>query len=130
MLLANLLKDITLRVNNAIVESYGLQDRVYSDGVGIVRWPIGLELSPHADNANNDGSSNGLDWRDFGTIVYLNDNFSGGEIYYSNLNLSIKPIACSMIVHPANEVYRHGVAEVISGTRYILSAFLTLPPIK
>ena len=69
------------------------------------------------------------DWKQ-SAIVFLNDNFSGGEIYYSNLNLSIKPIACSMIVHPANEVYRHGVAEVISGTRYILSAFLTLPPIK
>lgn len=61
-------------------------------------------------------------------VIYLNDNFSGGELYYSNLGISIKPVECSMVLHPGNEIYRHGVSEVTSGTRYVFSAFLMLPP--
>jgi len=40
--------------------------------------------------------------------------------------LSYKPQSRSMIIHPANEEYRHGINEVIGNTRYCLAFFATV----
>jgi hypothetical protein len=58
-----------------------------------------------------------------GVVVYLNDNFDGGEIYYPKIGLSIKPIRRSLLVHPAGMIHRHGVNEVKNGERFSLAGF-------
>jgi predicted 2-oxoglutarate/Fe(II)-dependent dioxygenase YbiX len=59
----------------------------------------------------------------FGVVIYLNDDYTGGEINYPSLNLTIKPVAKSMIIHPAN--MEHQVLPVSNqNTRYILSVFV------
>ena len=122
----NLLNDIRWRINDAIVLNYNIPSRVFTDGIGIVRWPDGLDLTPHADNLNNDGTSNGLDWRDFGTIIYLNDNFEGGETYYPEYNIHVKPKKGALAVHPGGLDHLHGVTKVIGNTRYTIASFWSL----
>lgn len=58
-----------------------------------------------------------------GAVIYLNDDFEGGEIYYPKANLEIKPVARSLVVHPAGMIYRHGVKSVTSGERFSLAGF-------
>ena len=61
-----------------------------------------------------------------GAVIYLNDDFDGGEIYYPKANLEIKPVARSLVVHPAGMMYRHGVRNVFNGQRFSLAGFARL----
>lgn len=59
----------------------------------------------------------------YGLVIYLNDDYEGGEINYPDLNLTIKPKARSIIFHPAE--IEHEVLEVKGEeTRYIFSSFI------
>jgi hypothetical protein len=56
-----------------------------------------------------------------GFVVYINDDYEGGEIFYPNKNIAIKPKARSLVMHPGNKEYEHGVKEVFKTNRYSLS---------
>lgn len=58
-----------------------------------------------------------------GFVIYINDNYSGGEIYYPKKDIAIKPNARSLVIHPGTEEYTHGVKPVESGLRYTLTSF-------
>jgi hypothetical protein len=60
---------------------------------------------------------------DYGVVIYLNENYTGGEIYYPNLNIEFKPKRKSLIIHPGNVEYSHGVKDVINGERYCITFF-------
>ena len=51
-------------------------------------------------------------------VVYLNDNYEGGEIEFVRQGLVIKPEAGDIVVFPSNFVYEHASLEVFSGTKY------------
>lgn len=54
------------------------------------------------------------------TVIYLNDNFEGGELNYLHLGITFKPIAGALIGHKGDEPkYRHSVNEIV-GDRYNL----------
>jgi hypothetical protein len=58
----------------------------------------------------------------FGIILYLNDDFEGGELYYKDLDLKIKPKKNSMVIHKSNIF--HQVLKVKKGTRYSMTSFI------
>jgi predicted 2-oxoglutarate/Fe(II)-dependent dioxygenase YbiX len=73
-------------------------------------------MGAHKDNELDDSVL-------FGVVIYLNDNYDGGEIYYQDLNLTIKPKARSMIIHPAG--IKHEVLNVRGDeTRYTFAVFV------
>lgn len=51
-------------------------------------------------------------------VVYLNDNYSGGEIEFPRQGLKIKPEAGDIILFPSNFVYEHASCEIFEGTKY------------
>lgn len=62
----------------------------------------------------------------FGLVIYLNtcnQDFTGGELVYSKLGITYYPVAGDLVIHPGSEEYSHGVKDVTSGTRYMMSAF-------
>ncbi|MFM6983878.1 MAG: 2OG-Fe(II) oxygenase [Chitinophagaceae bacterium] len=61
----------------------------------------------------------------YGVVLYLNDNFEGGELYYPNLDLVIKPEKGMLVYHSGDE--EHEVLKVISGNRYTLTSFVRSP---
>jgi hypothetical protein len=63
-----------------------------------------------------------------GLILYLNDDFTGGELYYPGLGLEIAPKRGLLVAHSASKKYAHGVKEVISGIRYGLTMFIDRAP--
>lgn len=77
----------------------------------------GKSLGDHRDNAAEDDRNNM-----FGVVIYLNDDYEGGEIYYKDIGISYKPLAGDLVVHYAGLV--HGVRKVLNGERYVLTSFV------
>jgi len=75
------------------------------------KWSPGSKMEPHIDTeAQKNLHIVGM--------YYLNDNYDGGEIFFPDYNLKIKPKSNSLLMFPGNENYVHGVHEVSKGFRY------------
>lgn len=60
----------------------------------------------------------GVSSRVLSTVAYLNDNYVGGEIYFPQVNITIKPESGSIIFFPSNFVFTHTVKPIEDGYRY------------
>jgi predicted 2-oxoglutarate/Fe(II)-dependent dioxygenase YbiX len=57
-------------------------------------------------------------------VIYLNDDYEGGEIEFCNFDIKVKPVKNSMVLFPSNYPYMHTAHQVHSGTRYAINIFL------
>jgi predicted 2-oxoglutarate/Fe(II)-dependent dioxygenase YbiX len=73
---------------------------------------------PHEDGGNPDDPRKII----FGIAIYLNDDFTGGELIYPTLGLSVTPKAGSMVIHNAD--LKHQVFPVLEGERYSITTFV------
>lgn len=114
-----------------VVKSFTTNNKpAYPDTLQIVRWVNGYELTPHADKEEPNGSPHPFPWRDFGTVIYLNDDFEGGEIYWPNKGIEWKPIKGSLAIFPGTVEFLHGVRNVPNGVRYTIPSFYTFDQTK
>jgi hypothetical protein len=95
------------------------------DTLQIVRWLPGYELRPHADKEEPNGLPHPFPWRDFASVIYLNDDFEGGEIYWPLKEKEWKPVKGSLAIFPGTIEFLHGVRNVPTGVRYTLPSFYT-----
>jgi len=103
-------------------------DNLYSDTYQLIRWPVGVEQPPHADKENKDGSEHPYPWRDFASIVYLNDDYQGGHTYFPEIDIDVKPRSGEMVTFPGTNEFLHGVSKVTEKTRYTIAGFWTQNP--
>lgn len=115
--LLNLSKKLSKIVEDHLNINFKDQNLQPDDYSIIIKFEKGHFMKEHHDG----GTENIIK---YGTVLYLNDDFVGGETYYTGAGKEIKPIARSLILHPGNYLYRHGVREVTSGIRYILTSFI------
>lgn len=89
------------------------------NGVGTIqRQYEGAELVVHVDN-HTDPS---LVWA---VIIYINDDYTDGELIFPDRGLVIKPPSGSMLIFPTHDGYRHGVNPPGPGPkRYVLPSFV------
>jgi hypothetical protein len=88
----------------------------------ILRQPPGANMVAHIDPINDIGNGSK---REYAAIIYLNDNYDGGEISYINFGIKIKPEAGSLIIFKTGPDYLHEVLEVSGNTpRYCLPGFI------
>jgi predicted 2-oxoglutarate/Fe(II)-dependent dioxygenase YbiX len=62
----------------------------------------------------------GISTRVLSVLLYLNDNYEGGEIEFRHSNIKIKPEPGSVLFFPSNFLYVHEVYPVTKGPRYAL----------
>ena len=120
-----LMEKIRRRTAKHIAKTYGITDPVYADTLQLVRWRPGDEQAAHADCEQPDGSPNQFPWRAFASIIYLNDDYEGGQIHFPTLGLrpELKPRLLAFF--PSTAKYLHGVEPITSGVRYTFSCFYT-----
>jgi hypothetical protein len=79
-------------------------------------------IGEHRDNDIGFHKSKNYHTR-YGIVVYFNDDYTGGEIYYPNHKLYHKPKSRSLILHGGNIL--HGTTEVSSDSiRYFSTSFV------
>ena len=68
------------------------------------------------------------DWMEgkvfWGTVLYLNDDYSGGELYYPEYGYEYKPKRKDLIMHVGDII--HGVKGVTDGVRYAVTALVRI----
>lgn len=119
------MKEFQLEATRRIEGFYRLTQPIYADTVQLVLWSEGIHMPAHADNANPDGSPHGMAWRNFSSIVYLNDDYDGGELYFTALDAYIKPKAGMLVAFTAGFHHEHSVLKVLKGERLTMPAFYT-----
>jgi hypothetical protein len=125
--LGKFLYDLRTKVGQSIRDMYSIEQDLYPDLFQAVRWFPGMEQGPHADDmTNSPDASDFFHHRNFGAIIYLNDSYTGGETYYPDYGISVKPEIGKLAVHPGTPDHIHGVSKVGDGIRYTLASFWTL----
>lgn len=102
------LKNILSDYSNLSVPGFGTIQRQYD----------GVPLKPHTD-IHTDPSI------EYASIIYINDNYNGGEFYFVHKDFQIKPPARSLLIFPGTDPYEHGVKAPEAGPmRYVLPGFI------
>lgn len=103
-------------IDNALIKYYDVYPRAEKNIMSKEKFPKLLKYS------NGDlmpaHSDHGTTSRTLSLILYLNDNYNGGEVFFPYLNKSIKPASGSVIIFPSNFIYTHEVKAIKSGIRY------------
>ena len=84
---------------------------------------------PHADNQRREHGRwlpNHTPQRDYTALVYLNDNFTGGELVFPDRDVVIIPKPGLFVGFPSNHKFVHAVPNVLSGKRYSLPVWFTM----
>lgn len=92
----------------------------------IMKWRPGIEQQPHADKQLNDGRPNAFVDYDINSLFYYNDNFTGGDLYYPQHGITVRPKPGLAVIHPGDVNYLHGVSMITSGERYTTPSFYTV----
>lgn len=107
---------IYAKIKEFIEKSFG--EKVNADQMGIVRWPPGSWQMTHIDHVD------GLD-RVAGCVVFLNDDYEGGEPFYPYYGKTTKPKTGMIYAHDPGPSHLHGVTRIIGKTRYTISSTWT-----
>lgn len=62
---------------------------------------------------------------DIATLIYINNDYLGGEIYFPEYDISYKPEPGDLLTFPDNPDYVHGVKSISEGIRYTTPRWFT-----
>ena len=109
-------RDLFNRLNTLVEQSDNTIE--LSGFATIQRMQEGVELKAHTDQ-DTDPSIR------YAAILYLNDDYIDGELFFPNSGLEFKPKPGTMLIFPGNAEYNHGFRHVGSGPiRYVLVGFI------
>ncbi len=89
----------------------------------ILRYAEGGYYLGHADSEYFDEADDRwyrhLD-RDVSLLMYINDGFTGGELYFKLFNYTYRPRRGDLVLFPSDHRYMHQAQPVTSGIRYAI----------
>jgi hypothetical protein len=104
--------------------------KIYDEGlVSVVEMKTGDSMPVHLDHGPAQKQSVGLKTgaghpsRDLSSVLYYNNDYEGGEIYFPKQDLLIKPEPGMFICFPAKNEFPHEVKEIRSGYRWCSTNF-------
>lgn len=123
-LFVNLQKTIFLIHEQHLTHLYNSQlDNI--EGPQFLRYDVGDYYDAHNDSENIvDNKLKRVAERDISLLLYLNDDFEGGELEFTLLGLTIKPKAGMLIAFPSYLEFEHKVHPVKKGTRYTIVSWI------
>ena len=94
----------------------------------ILKYEPGGFYATHADSENYDPEENC--WtrvadRDVSLLLYLSDDFEGGDIQFNTFHYQLKPRAGMLVYFPSDHRYVHTAMPVTSGMRYAIVSWMS-----
>jgi predicted 2-oxoglutarate/Fe(II)-dependent dioxygenase YbiX len=99
------------------INKYRINEPIYHEPYQALKYRAGEGYKEHYDGGTEMG-------RAISAVIYLNDNYEGGQIEFPNFKVKLKPEKGMLILFPSNYAYRHVAHEVTQGTKYSLVTWL------
>ena len=77
----------------------------------IGRYGVGGHYSPHADAGSSERTLSGL--------LYLNNDFTGGDLNFPHQELTLKPEEGMLVLFPSNYLFVHQSLPLTEGKKYV-----------
>ena len=84
----------------------------------IARYEAGGHYAVHTDAMGKSGGD-----RIVSSVLYLNDSYEGGELYFPLFDIKYKPEAGSLVLFPSYYTYEHGAMPIKKGSKYCVLAW-------
>ena len=98
----------------------------------LLHYGIDGHYMPHCDGESlwKPPGNQPLIWRkstdrDLSTVLFLNDDFEGGDFVFPDLKIRVRPEPGMLVCFPSTHEYLHGVEPVTKGTRYSIVNWMT-----
>lgn len=114
-------------IDAAILAYINLSNKIPSEYIvrenyNMSEWKLNKSLAPHIDSIKYDHEDTHTPRSIINALLYLTDQYEGGEIVFPEIDVAIRPKAGSLVVFDAD--LQHGVNAVTSGVRKTLSSNL------
>ena len=89
----------------------------------VLRYEKGGTYGPHADSDHflaDEGMWKKVIDRDVSLLLYLNEDFEGGELVFLHFNFTYRPKRGDLLFFPSSGVYAHQAMPVKNGIRYVI----------
>jgi predicted 2-oxoglutarate/Fe(II)-dependent dioxygenase YbiX len=125
----DLYRNVVLNVINPFYE-FEVKD---SELPQLLHYGIDGHYMPHCDGESlwKPPGNEPLIWRkstdrDLSTVLFLNDEFEGGDFVFPELRVRVRPEPGMLVCFPSTHEYLHGVEPVTKGTRYSMVNWMTV----
>jgi predicted 2-oxoglutarate/Fe(II)-dependent dioxygenase YbiX len=98
-------------------QKYGIKEPLWHEGYSLLKYSQTEEYKAHYDGSTGIG-------RALSCIVYLNDDYEGGELEFVHFGIKIKPKTGMLVIFPSNYAYMHASHPVTKGTKYALVTWI------
>jgi len=113
----DILQSYAKNVYNFVLNNYDNKFEPFTDTkTHIARFESGKGMHEHFDASRPN---------DIATLIYINDDYEGGEIYFPSYDIYIKPKSGDLITFPDNPDFIHGVKAITDGIRYTAPRWFT-----
>lgn len=113
----DLINDYSIDVLKFVKQNYGGEFLDYDKTkTHIAKFASGYGMHEHFDSTKPN---------DIATLIYINNDYSGGEIYFPYYKIVIKPNPGDLVCFPDTPDFVHGVKPILSGNRYTIPRWFT-----
>lgn len=108
------MKELDAKIKSFITQTYladngfDVVDYTWTRPLELIRWQVGSSLGKHSDGPSDPAE---FPLIKMGTLIYLNDEYEGGELVFNDYDIIIKPEPGDMIIFPNH--YMHEVLKVL-----------------
>ncbi len=115
------------RCKELVEHHYSVECNTHS--IDFLHYPDGTHYWPHIDGQYIEDSTAHRSSvnRDLTCVVYLNDDYQGGEVYFPFFDIEKRPNAGDILMYPGSWKYLHGVKKV-QGVRYAIVIWFHTSP--
>lgn len=83
----------------------------FMEAINYVRYQPGQHFQVHTDHGYSYTCT-------VSSVMYLNDDYEGGELWFPFLDLTFKPESGDIVLFPSTYIYAHAAKPVTKGTKY------------
>jgi hypothetical protein len=115
----SIMKNLNLKVSDLFYNKIGIDKNIELTDINNFFNISGSGIDAHHDDVRPGNA----EIVHYGFVLYHNDDFDGGDLVYVNKNISYKPVAGDLVIHPGTEEYTHAVNDVSNGARFTSTMF-------